>query len=127
MYNHYIPQSDGSFRRNSVPEPNRRQSPRPQPSHPNPPTQQPRPEPQTPKPEQHAYPPQPPRQQPEPCGEQSESCRDPSGMFSFLRRFFPKDMDSTDLIVIVLLLLLCSEEGDGDLAPLLTIALYFLL
>lgn len=119
MYNHYIPQSDGSFRRSSVPEPNRRSGPRPQQQHPNPSAQASKPEPQP-------CPP-PPQPQPEPRREQTRSCQEHPGIFSFLRRLLPKDTDSTDLIVIVLLLLLCSEEEEGDLAPLLTIALYFLL
>lgn len=121
MYNHYIPQSDGSFRRNSVPEPNRRSGGRPQQSRSNPAPQPSRPDPQ-PSPQLSQ-----PRPQQEPCREQPKPCQEQPGIFSFLRRFLPKDTDGTDLIVILLLLLLCSEEEDGDLAPLLTIALYFLL
>ena len=39
----------------------------------------------------------------------------------------PKELDTFDLVIIALLILLSQEDNDGDLAPLLTIALYFLL
>ena len=109
MYNHYIPQSDGSFRRSSVPEPNRR----PQRS-PAPPAPQPKPEP-----EEKPCPPPEPKQE-----HQQAPMESP---LSFLRRLIPKDLDICDLIIIGLLLLLSSEDCDDDLSPILTIALYFLL
>lgn len=109
MYNHYIPQSDGSYRRNSMPENNRRQQQKPAPPPPPPP---PKPEP--------CHQPEPPRQE---CPEQKQD----GGILSILRRFLPKEIDSTDLLVIVLLLLLSDQECEDDLAPLLTIALYFML
>ena len=114
MYNHYIPQSDGSFRRNSVPEPNRRP---PKPPAPPPP---PKPEPE-PKQECHEpAPPPPPAAQPCPPPQ-------PENPLSFLRKLIPKDLDISDLIIIGLLLLLSADDCGDDLSPLLTIALYFLL
>lgn len=113
MYNHYIPQSDGSFRRNSVPEPSRRSQ---KPPAPPPPPPKPEPEPEcTP-----TAPPQMPKQ-PESCPAAQES------PLSFLRKLLPKDLDISDLIIIGLLLLLSGDECEDDLSPLLTIALYFLL
>lgn len=112
MYNHYIPQSDGSYRRSSVPEGNRRQAQRPAPPPP-PPKQETE--------EKQERPPQ-----PEPKRECQERKPD-GGLLSILRRLLPREIDSTDLLVIVLLLLLSDQEGDDDLAPLLTIALYFML
>lgn len=114
MYNHYIPQSDGSFRRNSVPEPNRRPPKPSAPSQPSPPP--PKPEPPCPSPS------------PDPTPKPQEPCAPPQTQpLQFLRRLLPKDLDISDLIIIGLLLLLSdSDEGD-DLSPLLTIALYFIL
>ena len=112
MYNHYIPQSDGSFRRSSVPEPNRRpQKPPTPPPQPSPP---PKPEPEAP------CPPPPPKHQ--------EPCPPPQSQpLQFLRRLLPKELDISDLIIIGLLLLLSDSEDSEDLSPLLTIALYFIL
>ena len=106
MYNHYIPQSDGSFRKNSVPEQNRR-PPKPQPPPPPPPK-----------------PPDPPK--PEPCAP-SAPPQPPQSPLALLKKLLPKDMDTTDLIIIALLLLIGLEDDCDDLAPILTIALYFLL
>lgn len=113
MYNHYIPQSDGSFRRNSVPEGSRRPQQRP-PQRPAPP----------PKPEPKPEPCPPP--QPEPCQPPKQE-RKQENPLSFLRKLLPKELDSSDLVIIALLLLLSGEDCDGDTAPLLTLALYFLL
>lgn len=117
MYNHYIPQSDGSFRRSSVPEANRRpvkppSAPKPEPK----PEQKPEPKPEPEaKPIQHCDPPEP---------ERTPSGDHPLGI---LRRLLPKELDVSDLIIIGLLLLLSEKEEEDDLSPLLTIALYFLL
>ena len=114
MYNHYIPQSDGSVRRSSVPETNRRPSPAKPPAPPPPPPPQPKPEPECK--------PAPPKQpDPPPCITAQDN---PLG---FLRKLLPKDLDISDLVIIGLLLLLSAEECEDDLSPLLTIALYFLL
>ena len=109
MYNHYIPQSDGSFRRSSVQDQNRRpqKPPAPPPPPPKPP-EPPKPEPCTPPP---CVPPPP----------------QPQGPLSLLKKLLPKDMDTADLIIIALLLLIGLEDDCDDLAPILTIALYFLL
>ena len=108
MYNHYIPQSDGSFRRSSVPEPNRR----PQQKQPVPPPQ-PNPAPQI----QIPPPPDPPIAPPP----------SPQSPLGFLKKLLPKQIDTADLIIIFLLLLISTEDCDDDITPLLTIALYFLL
>lgn len=128
MYNHYIPQSDGSFRRSYVPENSRRSRPAPGPQIQQKPSAPPQPPPD-PEPadvpcetkETHEQPPQPSKCQPAPVKEKGQS------PFSFLRSLLPKDIDSTDMIVIALLLLLSGEDGESDLSPLLTLALYFLL
>lgn len=118
MYNHYIPQSDGSFRRSSVPEPSRRPQ-RPPAAPPVPPS--------PPPPESAAAPEPIPCPLPEPA-HRVESCSTVSeSPLSFLRKLLPKDLDISDLIIIGLLLLLSSDDCDNDLSPMLTIALYFLL
>ena len=108
MYNHYIPQSDGSFRRSSVAEPNRR--PQAKPSTP-PPQPQPQPQKQPP-----------PPLEPPICAPTA-----PQSPLTFWKKLLPKQIDTADLIIIFLLLLISTEDGDDEITPLLTIALYFLL
>lgn len=129
-YNHYTPQSDGSYRRSTVAENSRRPNPRPPypgQQHPNPP---PPPKEDTTKPPEHHE----QESRPEPCPEpapppkQPHSDRSREGILSFLRGLLPRQIDAADLLVISLLLLINREEcGEDDLSPLLTIALYFLL
>lgn len=104
MYNHYIPQSDGSYRRSAVPE-QRRPSP-------------PKPKPEIPKQEPPCPPPEPPR--PAPCPSQNQSVLD------FLKGLLPREIDTADLMIVFLLLLM-NKEDEGGLSPILTLALYFLL
>lgn len=120
MYNHYIPQSDGSYRRSTVPEGNRRGNPhRPPQNEPAPP---PKPQPEPPKketPKQEA--PSSREVHPEPCHSSGE------GILSFLRGLLPRDIDTADLLVILLILLMNREEKEDPFSPMLTLALYFLL
>ena len=104
MYNHYIPQSDGSYRRSAVPE-QRRPSP-------------PKPKPELPKQEPACPAPEPP--QPAPCPPQSQ------GVLDFLKGLLPREIDTADLMIVFLLLLM-NKEDEGGLSPVLTLALYFLL
>lgn len=120
-YNHYTPQSDGSYRRSTVSDANRRPGNRPPypgtPVHPAPP---PPPEP----------PPCPPPKPPEPDCPPPPKPPEPAdnGILSFFRSLLPRQIDAADLLVISLLLLMGREEcGEDSLSPLLTIALYFLL
>lgn len=107
MYNRYIPQPDGSYRRNRMQEPMRH--------------------PPAPKPtvEDECIPPPPPDCAPPPkptfCPKQS------GNMDSFLRQLLPKDFDTGDLIVVLLLLLMAGDSQDGRNNALLTLALYFLM
>lgn len=125
MYNHYIPQSDGSYRRSTVPEAQRRTQQRPQPP---PQKQKPRPEPEgcsqpRPEPEQPA----PPKcEQPDHGPPQQEPCGG-EGILSFLRGLLPREIDTADLLVIFLILLMNRDSGSDGMSPLLTLALYFLL
>lgn len=99
MYNRYIPQPDGSYRRNAVPE--QRQ---PQQRHSPPPVSAP----QTP----HSPPQQIPRSEPIP---------------GFLRQLLPQGFDTGDLIIVLLLLLIAGDSQESRSNALLTLALYFVL
>lgn len=109
MYNRYIPQTDGSFRRNRMEEsvPPQKPQPRPVPK----PKQEPEPKPE-PKP-QRPIPPR-PKKQPEPVG-------------SFLKQLLPKDFDTEDLVIILLLLLLSGDCREDQNTALLTLVLYLFL
>ena len=102
MYNRYIPQPDGSYRRNAVPD--SRQQPRQSvpPPRPAPPPSQP-----VPSPRQHPAPPQ--------------------SIPGFLRQLIPQGFDTGDLIVVLLLLLIAGDSQEARSNALLTLALYFIL
>ena len=105
MYNHYIPQGDGSYRRSAQPEPRR-------------PAPPPKPRPEPPKSEAPCPPPEPPK--PEPCHRQSQ------GILDFFKGLLPRGLDTADLMIVFLLLLM-NQDDEGGLSPMLTLALYFLL
>ena len=101
MYNRYVPQPDGSYTRNKMQEP---RGGRPHP------------------------PPAPPP--PEPCAPEPEPpvCRNTNQRpGNFLRQLFPKDFDTGDLIVVLLLLLMAGDCEEDRNNAILTIALYFLM
>ena len=95
MYNRYIPQPDGSYRRNPAQE----QRPNQQRQSPPPPA------------------PPPPKRQPPP----------PEPVPGFLRQLIPKDFDTGDLIIVLLLLLIAGDSQESRSNALLTLALYFIL
>lgn len=99
MYNRYIPQPDGSYRRNAMGE--SRPSPRPQ--------QRPAP---PPPPSPAPPPPRPPVQESIP---------------GFLRQLIPGGFDTGDLIIVLLLLLIAGDSQESRSNALLTLALYFIL
>ena len=108
MYNRYIPQPDGSYRRNPMQEP-RQEPQRQQPN-------QQRPAPPPPPP------PIPPKHpQPHPCPPQTEP------ITGFLRQLLPKGFDTGDLIIVLLLLLIAGDNPESRSNALLTLALYFIL
>lgn len=107
MYNHYIPQSDGSYRRSAVPDQRRQPKPKPDP-----------------KPEPKPEPPCPPPPKPEP---EPPVCAQSGGnILDFLKGLLPREIDTADLLIIFLLLLM-NKDDEGGLSPILTLALYFLL
>ena len=114
MYNRYIPQPDGSFRRSRVED-----------QKPKPPIQKPEecpPQPAPPpcKEDPPCPPPEPPRPKPHPA----EHCDIGPG---FLQKLLPKDFDTGDLIIILLLLLLAGDCEEDRATALLTLALYLIM
>ena len=101
MYNRYIPQPDGSYRKNAMPD--SRQNVQRQASQ--------RPAPPTP-------PPPPPVQQRPPRQD---------SIPSFLRQLIPQGFDTGDLIIVLLLLLIAGDSQESRSNALLTLALYFIL
>jgi len=99
MYNRYVPQQDGSYKRNRAED-----APRPAPNNSRPP---PAPEPPSP----------PPVYIPPASG----------NIGGFLRRLVPKDFDTGDLIVVLLLLLMAGDKPEDRNTALLTLALYCFL
>lgn len=111
MYNRYVPQPDGSYRKNRIPDPvTQQQNCRQQPKT----TPDPPPYPQ----EQIQYPP------PPPCKEAQHNHADAG---DFLRRLLPKNIDTGDLLIILLLLLMAGDSKEDNSTALLTLALYFFL
>lgn len=123
MYNRYIPQPDGTYQRSRVQEPRQHHQDR-------------RP------------PPPPPKQEPEPCDTspcKSEPIPTPSpkpcrpdkerpsehhrheSVPGFLSQLLPKDFDTGDLIVVLLLLLLAGDCEEDRSTALLTLALYLFM
>ena len=122
MYNRYIPQPDGSYRKNRVQEPIVYQQTRAQ----NPVKQEAR----TPPPEKLGAESCPPPPCPLPVNTNSNHKNDPqqhTDAGDFLRRLLPKDLDTGDLLIIILLLLMAGDCKEEKNTALLTLALYFFL
>ena len=111
MYNRYVPQPDGSYRRRPMPEPAK-----PSPKPPTPVCPPPAPPPPPPQPRQEQRPHQ---HRPMPSKD------DLAG--GFLRQLLPKDFDTGDLIVALLLLLMAGDCEEDRNNAILTIALYFMM
>lgn len=126
MYNRYIPQPDGSYRRDRIP------TPQPQPITPNPPPPPPAIAPSAPcPPPEPVCPPSPllvcqtPVQKQPSCRQQPNT--KPGGIGSFFKQLLPKDLDTADLLIIILLLLMAGDKEEDQTNALLTLALYFFM
>ena len=110
MYNRYIPQPDGSFRRSRVEEPSAPQKPSPPPPPPEDPPCPPPPPPKAAEPNKNShYPPQ------------------ARGAGDFLRQLLPKNLDTGDLMIILLLLLMAGDCQEDRNTALLTLAIYLFM
>lgn len=116
MYNRYIPQPDGSYRRRQMEDSPRKPGPPPPGSPPPQPQSVPKPQPPAPPPQrvQHRpLPPKPPKK--------------PESLGSFLRHLLPRELDTEDLIILLLLLLMSGDCKEDQNTALLTLALYLFL
>lgn len=102
MYNRYIPQSDGSYSRNRV-------------------TSEPRNPHSAPCP-----PPPPPSNEPVPAKVPCHAGQE-SGAGGFLKNLIPKDFDTGDLMILLLLLLMAGDCREDQNWAWLTLALYLFL
>ena len=115
MYNRYVPQSDGTYQRSRMQDSIPRQSSPPPKSAP----------PQScPPPETTPRPCPPPRPRPRQTYREPEKS---SSAVSFLKQLLPKDFDTGDLLVVLLLLLISGDCQEDQNTALLTLALYLFL
>lgn len=122
MYNRYIPQPDGTYQRSRVQEPRQHRPDR-------------RPPPPPPKPEPEACEATANKPEPTPCSPvppvKQDKGRPPErrheSVPGFLSQLLPKDFDTGDLIVVLLLLLLAGDCEEDRSTALLTLALYLFM
>lgn len=152
MYNRYVPQPDGSYRRsrvpdNIVPSPVSQHRPTPREQEINEAADCPPPEPFVAAPVQKSEPvkrrttcphnrrthsassygtQRPKQSQPTPRQETRSEHSDNS-VGSFLRQLLPKDFDTGDLLVVLLLLLMSGECNEDQNSALLTLVLYLFM
>lgn len=130
MYNRYIPQPDGSYRRSRMQEPCRPTPPPLKPVSEQPceeskleslqkehPKQLPCPQPRRNCPHQRQRPTAYHKQEPQPD----------TSVGNFLKRLLPKDFDTGDLLIVLLLLLMAGDCAEDQNSALLTLALYFFM
>lgn len=100
MYNRYVPQPDGTHRRNTIQTEQSQGRPSPAPV-----------------------------VKAEPIGNQEQPPSPPAAFRAgdFLRRLIPKDLDTGDLLIIVLLLLMSADCQEEKNTALLTLALYLFM
>ena len=127
MYNRYVLQPDGSYRRSQVPD---RHPPAHRPQLPQECKPDLEPDVITPPPTstcgQCPNRPHAPRPQPRPKRNSPPECNN-LGVGSFLKNLLPGNFDTEDLLVVLLLLLMSGECHDDRNMPLLTLALYLFL
>ena len=115
MYNRYIPQPDGTYRRNRIPDP----------TPPRPPKD--RNAPYTPPPRE------PPRETPPVCDPppkphpQQNVSHSEGSITGFLKQLLPKDFDTSDLLIVLLILLMAGNREEDQNNALLTLALYLFM
>ena len=107
MYNRYVPQPDGSFRRNSVTDnsPSSRENT----------SKKAPPLPPQPKPDIPPAPSPPPRQPTQ------------QSIGSFIKQLLPKGFDTADLLIVLLLILMAGDCEEDQNTALLTLVLYLFL
>lgn len=119
MYNRYIPQPDGTYRRNRIQEVHNvpeKQAPAPPPPVP---CKEPEPAPCS-----HCMHNTAPRR---PVPQREPRRRDNTGVVPFLKQLLPKDFEVEDLLVVLLLLLMSGDCQENQNTALLTLVLYLFL
>lgn len=120
MYNRYIPQPDGTYRRNriqDVPPPQER------PPAPPPPPPAPKREPEQPPCNHCRHNPAPRR----PVPPREPRPGETASVTGFLKQLLPKDFEVEDLVVVLLLLLMAGDCQENQNTALLTLVLYLFL
>lgn len=113
MYSRYTPQPDGSYRRNRMEEP--RPKPQSKPcAEPQPPCTCAPPPPTPPTP---VCPP--------PCNQMPKHAN--QNVNQFFKQLLPKDFDTGDLIIVLLLLLLAGDCEEDKATAMLTLVLYLFM
>ena len=130
MYNRYIPQPDGSFRRSRMPDTamqNLRRPPaQPEPESPAPPCAEEKPSCNEPPSKQQNC----PRRRPHPVASpQKPNKSEAKGIpiTSFLRQLLPGNFDTSDLLIVLLLLLMAGDCQEDQNSAILTLVLYLFL
>lgn len=125
MYNRYIPQADGSYHRRQYPDhvPGKAHAPIREKEAPDEELPDCKQEPKrqefgSPRCQHCSH-----KKMPNPCGQESSL----QGIGSFLSQLLPKDFDTADLMVILLLLLMSGDCQEDQTNALLTLALYLFL
>ena len=118
MYNRYIPQPDGTYRRNRMPDLSRPVPPKP----PDKPMQEHCPPPVQevchPETETHRI------HKPESCPHKGqEKCPASSSVGNFLKNLLPKDFDTGDLVRVLLHLLMTGDCAEDQITAQLTLAI----
>lgn len=116
MYNRYVPQPDGTYRKNRLQEPVPPEPPRKQ----RPPTPTPPPSQCPPPVVQENYPPPRPTTKPHRRNEADT-------LTGFFKHLLPKELETADLLIILLILLMAGDCEEDRNNALLTLALYFFL
>ena len=120
MYNRYIPQPDGSYRRNRIQDPVRAPERQPVPPPPPPiPDREPEPAPCS----SWMHNPTPRR----PVPHREPHRKENTGVGGFLKQLLPKEFEVEDLLVVLLLLLMSGDCRENQNTALLTLVLYLFL
>lgn len=113
MYNRYIPQGDGTYRRSRMQEPIRQQPPKETLKKPAPCPDPPHPlSKETHKPE---------------FSSKGHPCKQEGSIPDFLKNLLPQGLDTGDLMVILLLLLMAGDCDEDRNTAMLTLMLYLFL
>lgn len=130
MYNRYIPQPDGSYRRRPVIDQSPPSQKQAQPAGSerrtdNSPPGRPEERNSSPGSGQPCRPPQ--LHRPHPAPRPLHPQENPISAGSFLKQLLPQNLDTEDLLIVILLLLMAGDNGKEQNSALLTLALYLFL